>query len=72
MEVSPPHPGDHRVSPETLHGTVDVCGGPAVGEDRHVGLTGEPGAGAQPGRLHLLPSLLDIGIVTPWKSEGFT
>ena len=66
VEVPPPHPGDDGVLPALLHPAVDVGGGPAVGEHRHIGGAGEPRARSRAGDLPLQP-LVDIRIVISCK-----
>ena len=71
VQVPPPHPGDDGVLPALLHPAVDVGGGPAVGEHRHVPLAPEPRhrpraqAGGPTGELR--QCLVNIGIVISWK-----
>ena len=63
VQVPPPHPGDDGVLPAVLHPAVDVGGGPAVGEHRHVPRAPEGGARGQTGHLQLLPALVNVRIV---------
>ena len=63
VQVPPPHPGDDGVLPALLHPAVDVGGGPAVGEHRHVPRAPEGGTRGQTGHLQLLPALVNVRIV---------